>query len=92
MQLKNPAGRLLAAFVSIAAVGLASSGSDTRLADAVKSRDTAAVKALLKPPVDVNAAQGDGATALHWAAHWDDLAMADLLIHAGADAREATTT
>ena len=29
---------------------------------------TAAVRALLKQGVDVNAAQGDGMTALHWAA------------------------
>jgi uncharacterized protein len=89
MELKNPAVRLLAVFVSIAAVGLASSESDTRLADAVKSRDTAAVKALLKPPVGVNAAQGDGATALHWAAHWDDLDTAGLLIRAGANVNAA---
>jgi ankyrin repeat protein len=39
--------------------------------------------------VDVNAPQDDGATALHWAAHWDDLAMADLLIQAGANASAA---
>ena len=31
-------------------------------------------EALLKQRVDVNAAQPDGATALHWAAHWDDVA------------------
>ena len=34
---------------------------------------------------DVNAPQADGATALAWAAHWDNLATADLLIRAGAD-------
>src|SRR5207245_2438861 len=39
--------------------------------------------------IDVNAAQGDGATALHWAAHRDDLAIADLLIRAGARANVA---
>ena len=40
--------------------------------------------ALLKTPIDVNARQADGATALHWAAHWDDLQVADALIRAGA--------
>ena len=45
--------------------------------------------ALLKQKVDVNAAQGDGATALHWAAHWDDLQTAELLIRAGASVNAA---
>jgi ankyrin repeat protein len=38
----------------------------------------------VKQHVDVNAQQGDGATALHWAADVDNLAIADLLIRAGA--------
>jgi hypothetical protein len=59
---------------------------DLRLIQAVKRRDVDAVRALLKQRVDVNAVQGDGATALHWAAHRDDLAVADLLIRAGARA------
>ena len=47
------------------------------------------MRALIKQRVDVNAPQGDGATALHWAAHVDDLAIADLLIRAGARAAVA---
>ena len=65
----------------------AAAPADLRLIEAAKNRDAEAVHALLKPrplPVDVNAAAGDGATALHWAAHRDDLAIADLLIRAGA--------
>jgi ankyrin repeat protein len=58
---------------------------DLRLIEAVKNRDVESVRALLKR-VDVNAAQGDGTTALHWAVHRDDLVMADLLIGAGARA------
>ncbi|HYR85474.1 MAG TPA: ankyrin repeat domain-containing protein [Terriglobia bacterium] len=57
--------------------------NDLRLIQALKGKDAAAVRALLKSGVDVNAAQGDGATALHWAAHYDDLATADLLLRAG---------
>jgi uncharacterized protein len=60
---------------------------DLRLIQAVKSRDVETVRALLKQrpaSIDVNAAPGDGATALHWAAHRDDLAIADLLIRSGA--------
>ena len=62
----------------------AQSGGDLRLIDAVKARHTESVRALVKQQVDVNRAQPDGATALHWAAHWDDLETADLLIRAGA--------
>ena len=47
--------------------------------------DRAGVAALLKQKVDVNEAQGDGMTALHWAAMNDDAALARLLISAGAD-------
>ena len=47
------------------------------------------MRALLKQRADVNAAQGDGATALHWASHLDDLAAADLLIRAGANVNAA---
>ena len=58
--------------------------ADLRLIQAVKSDDAAAVRAMLEHHVDVNARQGDGATALHWAAYNDDPALADALIRAGA--------
>ena len=52
-------------------------------------RDRDAVRTLLKQKVDVNIAQGDGMTALHWAAHHNDVEMAKaLLLAAGARARE----
>jgi ankyrin repeat protein len=57
---------------------------DLRLIQAVKSQDETSARALLGQHADVNAQQGDGATALHWAAYNDDLAMADALIRAGA--------
>jgi ankyrin repeat protein len=63
--------------------------ADVRLIAAVRGRDAVAVRALLKERLDVNAPQGDGATALHWAAHVDDLTIADLLIRAGARANVA---
>jgi len=59
-------------------------GNDARLIQAVKSKDAATIRALLKSRIDVNATQGDGATALHWAVHYDDLATIDLLLRAGA--------
>jgi ankyrin repeat protein len=61
-------------------------GADARLIKAVRGKDAATVRTLIKQRVDVNAPQGDGATALHWAAHIDDLTIADLLIRAGARA------
>ena len=69
---------LLATAVSLAAAG------DVRLIEALRHNNTAAVPDLLKQHADANATQGDGATALHWAVHLDDLNTADLLIRAGA--------
>jgi ankyrin repeat protein len=60
------------------------------VADAVMRGDTAAVRALIRKKVDVNAPQRDGSTALHWAVHRDDLEAADLLIAAGANVGAAT--
>jgi len=58
--------------------------ADARLINAIRAKDVSAVRALLKQRVDVNAPQGDGTTALHWAAHVNDLTIADLLLRAGA--------
>jgi ankyrin repeat protein len=68
---------------------VACSGADTRLLDAAMRDDLDAVRALIQGHADLDAAQGDGATALHWAALKDDLEMARLLLQAGAhpDAR-----
>jgi ankyrin repeat protein len=42
--------------------------TDTPIADAAQAGNRAAVLALLEQGVEVSAAQGDGMTALHWAA------------------------
>jgi uncharacterized protein len=55
------------------------------LADAAERRDGPAVRQLLQRHANVNAPQPDGATALHWAAHWGDAATTGLLIAAGAN-------
>lgn len=60
------------------------------VSDAAQKGDKPAVRVLLKQRADVNAAQGDGATALHWAAFRDDLEMAQMLLQAGADVKAAT--
>lgn len=51
-------------------------------------RDT--VRTLLKDGADVNAAQGDGMTALHWAAMKNDVELAQMLVYAGANVRATT--
>jgi ankyrin repeat protein len=53
------------------------------VADAAMRGDRAAVRAALARKADVNLAQVDGSTALHWAVERDDLELADLLLRAG---------
>ncbi len=75
-------GPLIGLLVLVATLG--AGAADAQLGRAVQSGDTAAVRALLARGADVNARQGDGATALHWAAHLNDLEAADLLLRVGA--------
>jgi ankyrin repeat protein len=77
---------VLAAVLAIAPGGswLSAAGGGSPLIDAARRGDTAAVKAAVARKVDVNATEGDGATALHWAAYRDDVAAVDLLLRAGA--------
>ena len=58
---------------------------DLRLVEAARNEDAAQVRALVEQRAPVDAAQPDGATALHWAAHRDNLEIADVLLRAGAD-------
>ena len=43
-----------------------------------------------KTKADINAAQGDGMTALHWAAFQDDVDMAKMLVAAGGNLKAVT--
>jgi ankyrin repeat protein len=76
------------ALMSVAA--LTAAPDESRVADAAMRGDRELVRALIKQAADVNAAQGDGMTALHWAASQDDVAMAQLLLQAGANIRAKT--
>ena len=62
------------------------SAADTTLPDAAERAAWPRVRTLLARHVDVNATQVDGMTALHWAAHHDDLDTVEALLRAGARA------
>src|SRR4051812_29395649 len=72
--------------LAVAAVGHgAGVGADA--ANAAESKNIDALKTLVKQRADINAAQPDGTTALHWAAHWNDAEAVSLLLRAGANAK-----
>ena len=70
--------------VSLAAVSLGASRSEVPLIESVKNGDLPAVRALA-PNTDVNVAEADGTTALHWASHLNQPEIVDLLLREGAD-------
>jgi uncharacterized protein len=76
-------------FIPLLAVFLIAASDPPSLIEAAKNADTDVVRALVQKKVDVNAAEGDGTTALHWASYRDDLESADLLIRAGANVNAA---
>ena len=63
---------------------LAAGFADSPVSDAAMRRDVAAVRTLLRGGADVNAAQGDGMTALHWAALNGDVETMNVVLYAGA--------
>lgn len=63
----------------------ASTPPEAPVADAAMRGDLGAVRTLLERGGDPDAAQGDGMTALHWAAERGDEEVALLLIEAGAN-------
>jgi ankyrin repeat protein len=70
--------------------GIVPSGERAAVVDAVRNGDRAGLRELIRKKADVNAARGDGSTALHWASYQDDLESADLLIRAGARVNATT--
>src|SRR5262245_65771791 len=79
---------MLAVGALLMGVGLtpayAASTPDVRLIQAVKDGDNAAIRSLLKQHIDVNAAEPDGTTALHWAAQHGNREAVDALVRAKA--------
>ena len=85
MHVRKLTASMLLATVLPAMVGIAAAGQETALLDAARAAHSTRVIALLEQGASANARQTDGAAALHWAAHWDDAAMAEALLGAGAD-------
>jgi uncharacterized protein len=78
------------AIAVLLSVSLGAAQSATPLVDAAMRGDKAAVATLIKQGVDVGAAQGDGMTALHWAAERGDAELAEMLVTAGANVAAVT--
>src|SRR5262245_62441677 len=67
----------------------AAAAGDPSLVEAARSRDLPRIRTLLGQRADANARSDDGSTALLWATHWNDVATAEVLIRAGANANLA---
>ena len=88
--LKRPWAAALAALVLALAVAGAAGPGTSPVADAAERSDLEAVRTLLRDGADVNTAQSDGMTALHWAATRNDNEIARTLLYAGATVRATT--
>ena len=67
----------------------AARGADSQVAKAARTGDLAGMKKLIAERADVNLPEGDGSTALLWAAHQSNLEMTRALIAAGANLNSA---
>ncbi len=81
---------LQVAFVMCLAPAIVAAQTAAPVADAARRGQVETVRTLLKQGADVSAAQGDGMTALHWAAERGDLAIAEMLIYGGANVEAVT--
>ena len=88
MEMKSRSNRMWLAipFLLLGAIGMIGAASPD-VANAVRTRNANALQSLLRQRADVNVAEPDGTTALHWAAHWNDLETVNLLLRAGANAK-----
>jgi ankyrin repeat protein len=75
--------------LALAVQSLSAGEADMRLLDAVKSGNKEMVRTILHQPIDVNAREADGTSALHWAVRSDDLETVDLLLRAHANVNAA---
>jgi len=83
---------ILASLTLVAALGAGflHAAAPSSVVDAAMQGNRDAVASLLKSGADVNTAQGDGMTALHWAVQKGDVDLAKTLLYAGANVRATT--
>src|SRR2546426_5728032 len=80
---------LLTAFLIIG-LTTAAFAADMRLIEAAKNGDVDGVRVLLKQKPNVNEAEGDGMTALHWAVYANNFDVAQVLVQSGASVKAQT--
>lgn len=78
------------AVLALALITPAAWAADAPVADAAERGEIETVRALLRGGADVNMAQGDGMTALHWAARRGEAELAGVLIYAGGNVEAGT--
>ena len=78
--------RLIVIALALAAgSAIAASADDARLVAAIRAHDLAKARGFIAEGVGVNALDSQSASALHWAAHLNDLEAVQLLLEAHAD-------
>jgi uncharacterized protein len=87
-RIRTPARGILPLLMALALSG--SAPPEAPVADAAMQGDVERVVALLRSGSDVNAAQGDGMTALHWAAYNGRADLVETLLLAGAETEALT--
>jgi ankyrin repeat protein len=70
---------------AIASLASAAAQAASPLADAIQNGNDAIARELIAEDTDVNAAQGDGTTPLHWAVYKLDAELVGLLLERGAN-------
>jgi ankyrin repeat protein len=88
--MRNVLGGLIVSAIGALCLSVALVASESSVADAAMQGGRETVRSLIKQGADVNAAQGDGMTALHWAARHGDAELARTLVYAGANLKATT--
>lgn len=88
-QRRGPAAGI-AITIALTVATFAATPANSPVADAAERGDLVEVRSLLRGGADVNAAQNDGMTALHWSAANGYAEMARTLLYAGAAVRSTT--
>lgn len=81
-----PLAGFVVVFAALSSVAEDVKESPATIADAAEAQDITQIQIMLTSGADLNAAQADGMTAMHWATVHDDAKLVDELVTAGAKA------